>query len=116
MRDYLLPVRRALLDAQPAEPYQRRAPRVVSGPKTRSAHQNVQPGWLPDWAVLEIRRLHAVDGLPLRSIAPHMAAVGIDCTSSQVRMVLEYRARLHLDPEPGRREPYTAPVEEAPAA
>lgn len=109
MRGVAFPVRRALLDAQPAEPAPRcprREPRTFSGPKQRKEHPH---GAIPDWAVLEMRRAHENDGMPLRLIAPHMALLGIDTTPERVRAFLNYSTRSHLVPEPGRREPYAAP-------
>lgn len=105
--DVLFPVRRALLDAQPAEPKAPpRAPRIFNGPKPRATVRAAQPGSLPDWVVLEVRRLRESDGMMPKQIAVHMAGLGVDIETTQIHAIVYYTSRAHLVPAHRRREPY----------
>lgn len=97
--------------AQSFEPVKREpAPdRIARGPKARV--QGNHPKQVhSDEVVLEVRRLHEVEGLSAAKIIAMFAAVhGIDLGSS-VRGWLDYQTRSHLVPTRGRHEPYlTAP-------
>lgn len=93
-----VPIRSSLVYAvlgAPA-PLERKAPRIFHGPKSHRGHPAPV---LTDEQVLRIRALDKFHGMTAKQIAD---ATGIEL--ERVRLVLQYRNRVHLEPNPEHAE------------
>lgn len=98
-------LRESLVQSLAPEKGEPRPELAAQGPKARVQCKHPRSVH-PDEVVLEVRRLHEVEGLgPVKIIAMFPSMYGIELNNS-VNGWLKYENRSLLVPTPGRREPY----------